>query len=518
MDSSKRVAILHSAIEVYPDKTGFSPSMKYSEYRFDDLSDSGDVYQAVRDVLHLQGLDNENYGTKNWNPLKDIVKPGDRVVIKPNLVLDFNSGGHPIDCLVTHASVLRPIIDYALIALNGKGHITVADSPHGNANFEKILELTGLGALQSYYRDRGIVIDVLDLRRYEYGFGQNGFIGHRKQVNRDPQGYAEIDLGNRSAFVDLPHIKNLYGADFDRREICKYHNQKVNKYLVARTFLTADVIIDVPKLKTHKKIGNTLNLKGFIGINGDKNYLPHFRINDPAHGGDEYPNLESRMDGFTRWIKRRAYDFLLGSNRKKVKTFMLAKYLYKAGRNAISGPSKAAISSGDWYGNKTVYRTVYDLSRIIFMADKNGVIRDTPQRRFFSIVDGIIAGEKDGPLEPSPRPCGVVICGHDPVAVDLAATRLMGFDSRKMAVYNQLRFLTPDHPLKNIQENDIEIKSNIPEWQRNFFSSPSRYLGFVPPRGWQSHVEITYTEKPGTAIANTGNPEQITDRNLAATI
>jgi hypothetical protein len=36
------------------------------------------------------------------------------VLIKPNLVLDFNAKGHSLEAIVTHAAVLRPIIDYVL--------------------------------------------------------------------------------------------------------------------------------------------------------------------------------------------------------------------------------------------------------------------------------------------------------------------------------------------------------------------------------------------------------------------
>lgn len=45
------------------------------------------VFQMVSDAFYLLGLDKENYGTKLWNPLGEYVNPGDRVLIKPNLVM-----------------------------------------------------------------------------------------------------------------------------------------------------------------------------------------------------------------------------------------------------------------------------------------------------------------------------------------------------------------------------------------------------------------------------------------------
>ena len=58
-----------------------------------------------------------------------------------------------------------------------------------------------------------------------------------------------------------------------------------HEYLISRSAMDADVFINLPKLKTHKKVGVTLSLKNLVGINGDKNYLPHFCIGTPAEGG-----------------------------------------------------------------------------------------------------------------------------------------------------------------------------------------------------------------------------------------
>ena len=59
--------------------------------------------------------------------------------------------------------------------------------------------------------------------------------------------------------------------------------------LVPLAVLEADVIVNLPKLKTHKKAGVTCALKNLIGINGNKEYLPHHRIGGHNLGGDCYP-------------------------------------------------------------------------------------------------------------------------------------------------------------------------------------------------------------------------------------
>ena len=492
MINDTRVVICKSGAQGYP-PAPFSPSRKYPEYRLADTSGDGSVYEAVRQTLRMLKLDEANYGTAQWNPLGEIIKPGDKVVIKPNLVLDFNSAGETTDCLITHASVLRPIIDYALIALKGTGRMIVADSPHGNANFEKIRVATGLNDLQDYYARHDIKLDILDLRKYEYGHGENGFVEKRKTINGDPEGYAEIDLGEDSAFIDLPHLENLYGADYDRGEITRHHTRTTNRYLVARTFLTADVIINVPKLKTHKKIGTTLNLKSLIGINGDKNYLPHFRVGDPSHGGDEFPPLENRREWWMRKIKRSVIDHLLGDNdRKKTKLFKVVSALYSATHKKTGSNPQAAkpITSGNWYGNETVHRTVYDLSKIVILGDPDGKMHKSPQRRFLFIIDGIIAGEREGPLAPSPKSCGVIVGGYNPIAVDLVGTRLMGFNPERMSVFNGLSTIPQDHPLQPVEYDDILITSNHDEWNRNIFKSTDRFLALSPHSGWKDYLEV----------------------------
>src|SRR6201987_4179558 len=44
----------------------------------------------------------------------------------------------------------------------------------------------------------------------------------------------------------------------------------------------------------------------------------------------------------------------------------------------------------------------------------------------FAIVDGIIGMEGNGPIQGDPKPCGVLVLGDDPVAVDSTCARIMG--------------------------------------------------------------------------------------------
>jgi len=50
----------------------------------------------------------------------------------------------------------------------------------------------------------------------------------------------------------------------------------------------------------------------------------------------------------------------------------------------------------------------------------------------FAIVDGVIGMEGNGPIQGTPKPAGVLVMGHDLVAVDSTCARIMGIDPEKM--------------------------------------------------------------------------------------
>ncbi len=72
-------------------------------------------------------------------------------------------------------------------------------------------------------------------------------------------------------------------------------------------------------------------------------------------------------------------------------------------------------------GNKAKYHKV--ISEVI--ADVNRLL--TPD---FSIVDGLVALEGYGPICGQPIPLSLMLAGADPVAVDSASAKVMGFDPR----------------------------------------------------------------------------------------
>ena len=148
------------------------------------------------------------------------------------------------------------------------------------------------------------------------------------------------------------------------------------------------------------------------------------------------------------------------------------------------------ILGGSWFGNDTAWRMALDLTRIVLYCDSQGKICEKSQRNFFSVIDGIIAGEGEGPLSPTAKNCGVIIAGFNPIYVDASGSRLMGFDPQKIKMINEGNQRTWLN-INNILFSEIQINSNIPQYQSLFKDKKNTYLDFKPACGWINHIDIT---------------------------
>jgi len=356
-----QVAIIKVATgEIYPAIMPFHPDANYPEYEFFRLStERNAAYQAVRECFHLAGLDASQYGTQDWNPLGELISPGETVLLKPNLVKE----NHPRNpegwkYVLTHGSVIRAVADYVFKALKGEGKVIVADAPQTDSSFEVISQLLGLRELHAFYRSQGANFDLVDLRKEEW-VNHDGVITERKTLAGDPHGYVAFDLGKNSEFIDHPGEGRFYGADYDADEVNRHHSNGRHEYLIAGTVVHADVIFSLPKLKTHKKAGVIVTLKNLVGINGDKNWLPHHTEGDPGTGGDERPSLGSKGQAersivpYFRWVSLHVPG--------------VGPWLHRIARTVGSryfGDTEDVIRSGNWWGNNTTWRMCLDLNKI----------------------------------------------------------------------------------------------------------------------------------------------------------
>jgi uncharacterized protein (DUF362 family) len=394
----------------------------------------------VEASLRALGLDAARAGSPEWNPLGDLIAPGDRVVVKPNFVTSKNFhehlAGEKLAASSTHGSVLRPILDYALRAAGPRGQVRIVDTPVEGCDLDAVLEGLGVAELVRWYRGRGHDLEVLDLRTFRIvprmvlddvrrgGRSWNLGLLERRRLAGDPRGYRVVDLGDRSRFHAVRRrADRLRFHRSHQRTPVPHHEGGRHEYSLPRTVLEADVVINIPKMKTHKKSGVTLALKSAIGLTNEKYWLPHYTAGTPAQDGDEYPAVPPLGVRVENQLQR----FPLPGDHSLVAR---APRLADPGR--ASGLVDGWVLEGSWEGNDTIWRTVLDLNRALLGADREGRMVDggggegAPRRRYLALVDGIVAGEGEGPLAATPRPAGLMVAGLDPALVDLACVRAMG--------------------------------------------------------------------------------------------
>ena len=480
------VAIIGQQHVCYPDKAPFNPPASYQETPIQgERDESNFVYDSVRNLLILLEYDKANYGTKDWNPLGWLINPGETIFIKPNMISHKHTHSTDWNYVITHGSVIRAVIDYVFIALRGRGKIIIGDAPQTDSNFEKIIELMGLKDVQRLYKDhRQFEIEVIDLRD-EYWVEKDGIYVEKVKLPGDPLGGVVVDLARHSMFTELDgNDKNYYGAFYDTKETNVHHRDGKHEYAISRSPIVADVFINIPKLKTHKKCGLTVNLKSLVGINANKNWLPHYTFGSPETGGDQF-DREGAKGRIENSIVVRAKNLLLQGNPMFKHVARKAKTI----AYQIFGTNEDVIRSGNWHGNDTVWRMCLDLNRILLYANPDGSMRNDGQaKRYFSVVDGMFAMEGNGPVAGTMKKAGILIGGSDPVAVDTVCAKLMGFDYEKIPL---LARSFEEHEYTLTRHEAIKPRSNVTEWDKLLNEwSDDDLLHFQPHFGWAGKIEL----------------------------
>ena len=192
-------------------------------------------------------------------------------------------------------------------------------------------------------------------------------VGDGPALERDTEAIAEAMrlreyLGPLSpSFVDL----NL---DDVRRVALRTRASRLRELYLPETVLAADLVVSMPKLKTHHWAGVTLSLKNMFGI-----------VPGSCYG----------------WPK-----------------------------NVLH-----------WAG---ITRALLDLNSTV--------------RPGFAIVDGIVGMEGNGPIQGKPKPCGVLVLGDDPVAVDATCARIMGLVPERIEHLEQASYLLGHLKEQNIRQ------------------------------------------------------------------
>lgn len=473
----------------YPASAPFSPSECYAEYSFGERQkEPNGVYESVRECFRTAGLDSIRFGTPDWNPLADLIHPGESVLLKPNMVHQH----HPRDprgwkYMITHGSVIRAVADYVFKAVGRDGKIIVADAPQSDASFSEMARLLGLNAIRDFYLSRGLTFELMDLRQEEWTT-RGEVVTERRRLPPNPYGVTAFDLGQASEFHDHPGAGHYYGADYAAAVVNYHHSEGRHEYLIAGCAIRCDVVFSLPKLKTHKKAGITASLKNLVGVNADKNWLPHHTEGSSANGSDEHPE-----PGLKHQAERRIARALRElSHYVPIVGPLVHRVARRAGK-PIFGDTETTIRSGNWFGNDTVWRMCLDLNKLVFYGNSDGSLRDPhPQhrKRHFVLVDGIVAGQGRGPMNPDPVAAGILFFGVHPPSVDAACAYLMGFDPEKIPIVSR-SFQCRSFPLSNHGWSEIHVRSNVSEWHRKITEiRADDTLHFEPHFGWKGHIEL----------------------------
>ena len=124
---------------------------------------------------------------------------------------------------------------------------------------------------------------------------------------------------------------------------------------------------------------------------------------------------------------------------------------------------------GAWPGNDTIWRMVADLYA--------GFQRKP--RRYFSVVDGIVAGEGQGPFCPTAKYANTLIGGADLLDVDLTAAKWMGLmpDKIKYLAYCMRQYN------RSLEEIEVFVDGIA---QKDFFAREKNYKNFRVTSPWES--------------------------------
>ena len=214
-------------------------------------------------------------------------------------------------------------------------------------------------------------------------------VGEGPGLERDVEGILEtIRLRHwmgklDDQFVDL-NLDEVRAVDLRTRA------SKLRRLFLPVAVLEADLVVSMPKLKTHHWAGVTLSLKNLFGI-----------VPGSCYG----------------WPKNLLH----------------------------------------WAG---IGNSILDLA--------------TTVRPDFSIVDGIIGMEGNGPTQGTAKEAGVLIMGDDPVAVDATATRLMGLAPERIGYLQKAGYV-----LGNLRAEKITQIGESLEETRTPFSVLEEFRGLI---------------------------------------
>lgn len=465
----------------------FSPGERYPEYPFAHISpEPNAVYRMLRELFVEMGLDLAHYGAKDWNPLGEWIRRGQRVFALVNFVTERRPLQSRFDfgAMVTHPSVIRAVLDYIIIATGDPALVNFGNAPVQSARIDRLTEQIGANCLREFYRRHaGRELGPRDLRLY---ISRVNALGARSSVRvLETDDDVTFDLGTRSLLDGLPEraFAEFRVGDYGRDATRMFHRRGVHLYRLHRDVVDSDVIFHIAKLKTHGKVGMTGALKGAVGSISRKECLAHHRQGSAEQGGDEFRRSSALTRVFAMLGNRVGADC---PNSLRILHTTLGRILDRVLGIDIQG---------SWHGNDTAWRMALDINKCLMYGQRDGRLASRPVRKILCLSDGIVSGEGDGPMHVQGRRDGVLMLSSDPCFADLGAALLMGFEPNRIALIREA-FLMDNLPISSAPPSAAKFLLNGMPIPADHI--PGKIVPrFRPPRGW-----IGYLEHQGASAAN----------------
>ena len=391
---------------------------------------------------------------------------GKRILLKPNWVKHSSNENDEI-CLRTNDSFILAALEVVLS--KSPGHVVIGDAPVQGCRWDRMIKKEFINSVEELSKKYSITVEIKDFRRVVFYASENESTTDRSSLDE----YIIFDVGEDSYLEPITSTdKNLFRVtQYNPDRFTLSHKKGMHKYCITKELFKADIVISLPKVKTHQKAGITAALKNLVGVNGDKDFLPHHRLGGTGMGGDCYPGTsylryisELIMDHANRRLGKPSYKFFV----------RVSAMIWR-----FSLPKKTDHLAAGWYGNDTTWRMVMDLNKIVNFGKLDGKISKTPQRILYSLCDGIVGGQGDGPLKPDPLNLGVVCFSNDSARTDLSMATLMGMNVNKIPLLNAAKsFMNADKTIITYNEQETTLE----ELKKDAVSA-------IPPPGWVDYLK-----------------------------
>ncbi len=383
-------------------------------------------------------------------------------MLKPNWVKHSRNPEDEI-CLRTHDNFVLAVTK--VILTMEPSLLIIGDAPIQGCNWDNMISGKLLKELNKLSDQYATPVQLKDFRRRTYRLSDNNPQSQLKPMSD----YLIFDLGEESLLepITVSGQSKFRVTNYDPDRMSSAHAPGVHRYCITNELFLADVIISLPKIKTHQKTGLTGALKNIVGLNGDKDFLPHHRLGGTRFGGDCYPG-----GSLLRYWSEIMLD---KANRRQGKKIFWYWQKFSSLLWRLSLPGNEHNIAAGWHGNDTTWRMVADLNRIAEYGNADGTLSEKPLRKIFSLCDGIIGGQGDGPLEPIPFPLGIVSFTNNSLANDRAMSILMGLPIDKIPLLNSLPY----------KETECEIQLNNKNIRMEELGQYA--LKALPPKGWVNY-------------------------------